>query len=43
MGNIVPGISSTVIQNNVVILNIWYAVAYRATLTLWLCDGAANG
>lgn len=43
MGSIVPGVSLTVVQNNIVILNLRYAVAYRAIPVLWLSGGAADG
>jgi hypothetical protein len=32
-----------VVQNNYIILNLWYAVAYRAFLVAQLSVGAAHG
>lgn len=41
MGRGVPEMQSTVIENNFVILNLRYAVAYRA-FSASSCNGAAN-
>jgi len=43
MGCIVPGILLTAVQNNVVILNLRYAVAYRALPIMRLPSGVAYG
>jgi len=43
LGRGVPEISSTVVQNNKVILNLRYAVAYLAFLATQLSAGAAHG
>ncbi|KXK47549.1 hypothetical protein [Nitrosomonas europaea] len=43
LGRGVPEISSRVVQNNYIILNLWYAVAYRAFLVAQLSVGAAHG
>lgn len=43
LGRGVPEISSRVVQNNVIILNLWYAVAYRAFLAAQLPVEAAHG
>lgn len=43
MGRTVPGVSSTVVQNNLVILNYRYAIAYREFSAALFSGGAADG
>ncbi len=43
LGRNVPEISLTGVQNNFVILNLRYAVAYRAFPVMRLIIGAADG